>query len=72
MAPLRVNVVAPGAIHTEMLSTVGEAMLQRFSESTLVKRVGTANEAAEAYPFSMRSSFLTGEVIKVDGGTMYA
>lgn len=71
LAPIRVNVVALGAIHTEMLDKLGEAAIQKFGGATLVKRVGKAAECAEAYLFSMRSAFLTGEVINVNGGAFY-
>ncbi|KAF7186902.1 Short-chain dehydrogenase/reductase phqE [Pseudocercospora fuligena] len=72
MAPVRVNVVSPGAIYTEMLATLGNAAVQRFGEATLTKRVGAASECAEAYLFCMRSAFFTCEVVKVDGGILYA
>lgn len=72
MAPVRVNVVSPGAIYTELLAGMGEAMVGKFGEGTLRKTVGTVDEAAEAYLFSMRSAFMTGEVIKIDGGASLA
>ncbi|KAF2172820.1 hypothetical protein M409DRAFT_62502 [Zasmidium cellare ATCC 36951] len=72
MAPVRVNVVSPGAIYTEMLAGMGEAAVGSFGQGTLRKSVGTAAECAEGYLFCMRTGFLTGEVVKVDGGALFA
>ncbi|KAK4506896.1 hypothetical protein PRZ48_000629 [Zasmidium cellare] len=72
MAPVRCNVVSPGAIYTEMLAGMGEAAVEGFGKGTLRGSVGSAAECAEGYLFAMRSGFLTGEVVKVDGGALFA
>lgn len=72
LAPMkiRVNSVAPGAIKTDMLSSYSEDELNSISESTPLLRLGLPNDIAEAVYFlaSDRASFITGEVLNVNGG----
>lgn len=74
LAPLRVNVVNPGAVHTELFDDIPkevlEGVLEGFKEGTLVGRVGKPEDLAEAYIFCMRCDFMTGSVVNVDGGKM--
>lgn len=73
IAPIRVNFIVLGAIQTPLLDefTGGKPeMLNHFAQSTLAKRVGTSEEAAEAYVFSMRCAYMTGARIDVDGGAL--
>lgn len=68
--PVRVNVVSPGYILTDMLKTVPEDLLNKFSAQTMLKRLGNPEEIASAVLFlaSDMSSYVTGEVLNVDGG----
>jgi NAD(P)-dependent dehydrogenase (short-subunit alcohol dehydrogenase family) len=72
LAPLRVNVVCPGTVKTELWDNLSEstreAMFQRAEQNLLVKHVGEADEVAEAYLYLMRGGFTTGQVIVTDGG----
>lgn len=74
LAPIRVNVVNPGAVHTELFDDIPkealEGILEGFREGTLVGRVGKPEDLAEAYLCSMRCDFMTGAVLNVDGGRM--
>ena len=76
LAPLRVNVVCPGFVKTELWSDLPEterqAMHKRAEQNLLVGRPGEALEVAEAYLYLMKSGFSTGEVIVVDGGASVA
>ncbi|MCS6935641.1 MAG: beta-ketoacyl-ACP reductase [Chitinophagales bacterium] len=67
---IRVNVVAPGFIATDMVSTVPEKVLQKLRERVPLGRLGTAEEVAGIYAFlaSDEAKFITGTVISVDGG----
>jgi NAD(P)-dependent dehydrogenase (short-subunit alcohol dehydrogenase family) len=72
LAPIRVNCVCPGLIRTEIWNVIPpdqrEERLSRMTERLPVKRVGEANEAAEAYLYLMRGGYTTGQVLRVDGG----
>jgi NAD(P)-dependent dehydrogenase (short-subunit alcohol dehydrogenase family) len=75
---IRVNVVCPGIIDTEMPRRlaeslppeVGQTLLQDFAESHAAKRLGTPEEVVAVAVFlaSDEASFLTGAAIPVDSG----
>ena len=73
LAPIRVNAVCPGLIHTEVWTSIPEeGRAARFAEMTsrqLVARIGEPREVAEAYLYLMRGGYTTGQVLHVDGGT---
>lgn len=67
---IRVNCVAPGAVDTPLFrETVGETVAKTWSKSPL-GRVGEPQDIAEAIEFLLteRSSWITGQVIHVNGG----
>ena len=72
---IRVNVVCPGGIATEgmndYLSRAPEVR-ERTVDAHAMKRLGTPEEIAEAVVWlcSDRSSFTTGHIMVVDGGTL--
>jgi len=67
---IRVNVVAPGYISTDMTGGLPESVIEKINAETPMGRSGNADEVASAVVFlaSSASSFITGEVLKVDGG----
>jgi 3-oxoacyl-[acyl-carrier protein] reductase len=67
---VRVNAVAPGLIGTEMLFSMPEKALAELKKHQPLGRVGTPEEVANVYLFlaSDESSFVSGAVIRVDGG----
>lgn len=67
---IRVNVVAPGFIDTEMTRGLPEEKFKERLASIRMKRVGSAEEVAQVVVFlgSDMSSYVTGQVIGVDGG----
>ncbi|MFN6991687.1 MAG: beta-ketoacyl-ACP reductase [Fervidobacterium sp.] len=69
-AQIRVNAVAPGFIKTPMTEKVPEKILTAMSEKAALKRLGEPTEVAYLYLFlaSDESSYITGQVIGVDGG----
>ena len=70
---IRVNAVAPGFIQTDMIATVPDKVIESMKERTPLRRIGLADDIANAYLFlaSDEASFITGTVISVDGGLMF-
>ncbi len=68
---IRVNAIAPGVTKTDML-TYTDDMLKDLIEESQLKEIGTTQDIANAALFlaSDRSSFITGQVIRVDGGML--
>ena len=70
---IRCNTVSPGLIASEtMLATMPEQIRQIFVEACLVQRLGEPEDVAELVAFlaSKRSSYITGQLIQVDGGIL--
>jgi NAD(P)-dependent dehydrogenase (short-subunit alcohol dehydrogenase family) len=68
---IRVNAVAPGPIWTPLIvSTFDEEKIKSFGSETAMKRAGQPSELGPAYVFlaSDDASFITGQVIHVNGG----
>ena len=67
---IRVNCVAPGVIDTDMVRVLGEETLHDLAEQTPLGRLGTPQDIAGAvvYLASDAASFVTGQVLTVDGG----
>lgn len=67
---INVNAVAPGFIETEMTDVFDESAKETFVEQIPFKRFGQAKEVAEVVCFlaSEQASYITGQVIHVDGG----
>jgi 3-oxoacyl-[acyl-carrier protein] reductase len=67
---IRINAVSPGFIETDMTSTVSADMRTRLLQAIPLGRLGTAEEVAACVLFlaSDAASYITGEVLKVNGG----
>lgn len=66
---IRVNCVAPGVIDTDMARELGGEVLDDLVEQTPLGRLGTPQDIANAVAFlaSDKASFITGQVLTVDG-----
>ena len=64
------NAVAPGFIDTDMTSELPEEYMTKVTETIPLRRLGQAEEVANLVVFlaSDQSSYITGQVISVDGG----
>lgn len=67
---IRVNAVSPGFIDTDMTSGLPEAARTRMLEAIPLARLGRAEEVANVVAFlaSDQASYVTGEVVRVNGG----
>ena len=67
---IRVNCVAPGVIHTDMVQVLGQETLDELAKETPLGRLGTPEDIAYAVSFfaSERAGFITGQVLTADGG----
>ncbi|MCU0491557.1 MAG: 3-oxoacyl-ACP reductase FabG [Chloroflexaceae bacterium] len=67
---IRANAIAPGFTVTEMIETVPEKVLDSVKERTPLRRLGRPEDIANAYLFlaSDDATFITGQVLAVDGG----
>lgn len=65
-----VNAVAPGFIATDMTSVLSDAVKENINTQIPLKRMGTAEDVANLVKFlaSEEASYITGQVINVDGG----
>jgi NAD(P)-dependent dehydrogenase (short-subunit alcohol dehydrogenase family) len=69
---IRVNVVGPGAIHTEEFDAAGEEGKRRRGQTVPLGRVGYPADIAGAVAFlaSDDASYITGQCLYVDGGML--
>ena len=67
---IRANAVAPGFIDTDMTSVLSDEVKANINAQIPMKRMGTAREIANVVYFlgSEESSYITGQVINIDGG----
>lgn len=66
---IRVNTMSPGAVDTELWPQDNkQAIFNQFKDLILLKRIASPEEIAEAYLYSMRSTYTTGQTILVDAG----
>jgi len=75
--PIRVNVVDPGAVDTELFGKVFtseqlDGVRAKFKEQTLTGEMGRPEDVSEAYLYCMRDAFLTGQGILTEGGMLLA
>ncbi len=73
IAPIRINVVAPGTIDTPMHAWMGEEKDNRLNAMTAeqaLPRPGQPEEVAGAIIYLMGADFVTGTTIDVDGGQL--
>lgn len=69
---IRCNVIAPGFIETEMTAKLGEDVVKGWADAIPLKRGGTPEDIANACVFlaSDMATYITGQVINVDGGML--
>lgn len=67
---IRANAVAPGFIKTDMTDVLSDNVKENINSQIPLKRMGTAEEVAKLVYFlgTAESSYITGQIINVDGG----
>ena len=70
LSGINVNCIAPGVIMTDMNSCYTQETLNELADETPLARLGTPEDIAQAVSFlaSEKSSFITGQIIGVNGG----
>lgn len=72
LAPIRVNVVSPGLIDTELHDILPkqekEGLFGFLSQMLPISRVGLPDDAARAVMYLLEAEYATGTVVSVDGG----
>lgn len=76
LKPLRVNCVAPGVVKTDLWAGMGVAERDAFYASEAARlpvgHAGEVEEIAESYLYLIRQTYVTGQVLYVDGGGLLA
>ena len=69
---VRVNAVAPGITKTDMVKNLPDAMIEPLIKAIPLGRIGEPEDIAKAFLFlaSEKASYVTGEILQVDGGMM--
>ena len=67
---IRVNAVAPGFTATDIISAMPQKIIDGMKARTPLGRIGRPRDIANAYLFlaSDEADFISGEVLRVDGG----
>ena len=67
---ITVNAVAPGFIETEMTDVLSDKVKEEIANQIPLKRMGAVKDVAETVAFlaSDKASYITGQVLHVDGG----
>lgn len=76
LKPIRVNAVSPGVIDTRFWSPLADherrAMFDQYASATPVGRIGSPDDVAAAIVSVIANGFITGTVLRVDGGLALA
>ena len=68
LAPLRINAVCPGLILTDHVKQMPQDTQQAYVAGLPLPRGASPTEAATAYVYLMLNSYVTGQILPVDGG----
>lgn len=65
---ITVNAIAPGFIQTEMTDVLSDKVKEQMQGQIPLKGFGTVEDVANAAIFLAKNSYITGQVLNVDGG----
>lgn len=69
---ITVNCIAPGAIETDMVTKLGEDVMETIADEIPLERLGKPEEVASLVAFlaSDNANYITGQIISVNGGSV--
>jgi len=74
LAPVRVNLISPGAVETELWDVAGSAYLEgmkkSIAQSTTTGKIAQPEDIAEAYLYVLKDTNVTGSLIGTNGGAL--
>ncbi|MCF6404699.1 SDR family oxidoreductase [Chitinophaga filiformis] len=74
LAPIRVNQVSPGVIRTNLWNSMSAEdrnnLYTSVGDALPLKRIGEAEDIAQAFVYMMKQQFATGQILTVDGGAV--
>ena len=62
------NAIAPGFVETDMTAALSEDLQKQMLETIPLKRYGQVDDIAQAAVFLAKNTYITGQVLHVDGG----
>jgi len=65
---IRVNLIEAGFIETDMTKGITQEIKSKLLSSIILQRFGTPEEVAHAVDFVVSNEYITGQIIKIDGG----
>lgn len=65
---IRVNAIAPGAINTDMNKEFSKEEMKEVEEEIPLRKIGEPQDIADCVYMLINNEYITGEVIKIDGG----
>ena len=70
---IRVNAISPGTIDTPFHAATERSIVESWKNGIVMKRLGEPSEVATVIEFlaSEKASYLTGEVIQINGGQQF-
>lgn len=72
LKPIRVNIVSPGAVDTELWDAFGldnkAAAMAEYAKKQATGRVGAVEDVVESYLFLLKDKNVTGTIVRSDGG----
>ncbi|KAI0378945.1 putative short chain dehydrogenase/ reductase [Hypomontagnella monticulosa] len=69
LAPIRVNLVSPGLVDTRLINEWRD-QLTAMAKASLLGKIGTPEEVAEAYIYLMKDTNATGSAVSTNGGAL--
>ena len=74
LKPVRVNMVSPGAVLTELWNDIPQeridAVIDSYKKATTTGTIGRPEDLAEAYMYLMKDQFVTGAIVESNGGRL--